>query len=697
MSLTGMAQVITGINQLIEVTGRIASFAAKPVEIVQNLINAADEAGRAAQKLGFASVEAFSKFQHAANMADVSNESFTAGVKNLDKALAAAAANPMSETAQAFAAIGFSAVDAAGKLKTPEQSILELSDRFAGFTDDANKSSLALKIFGRAGIEMIPMLNMGAAAIREAGAEIDGIGKDESEQAKQFNENLKRLHAVIVDMGNTIVKALLPYLSEFSAWLVKLQKDSGFFAAVAGTIIDVLKWLAVAAYDVYITFKILGTIIGSVAAAVSLEFDSSIRASVQLVGIWFSALKGIGSQLLNVAKTAGTAAQAMMKFATGDYLAALDLAKKGASDFGKEAASVGKIISGAVVDSGNVMLDKYAKDFADAKAIAKGAAKDIAADLIKLGTFTLDIFSPKTPKPQEAPFEKQPTPGVPDQAWLAAIEKSRKEAADLDRQFNLAVIEGIDRARLAEQYRFDDEQKQIKSLTIDEMQKNALLEKAYAAHQVAMTKIEKQGVDSRRALNIQAMDAIGGMFGSLSTLAQTFGKRGFEMAKGFSYAQAVINVAEGATKALAQGGFLGIVMMAAVLAAGAAQIATIANAKPQGVAHGGLDFVPGEQTFLLQRGERVIQPKANRDLTDFLSNFSADAARWDFGITPLQFSGSRNNGSQTGEWIGTASSDSNESGRVIELSIDGYKIGRVLWELSRNGRLQIAESAVRSV
>ena len=157
MSLAGMAQVITGINQLIEVTGRIASFAAKPVEIVQNLINAADQAGKEAQKLGFASVEAFSKFQHAANMADVSNESFTNGVKNLDKTLAAAAANPMSEAAQAFAAIGFSAVDAAGKVKTPERAILELSDRFSGFTDDANKSALALKIFGRAGIDMIPL------------------------------------------------------------------------------------------------------------------------------------------------------------------------------------------------------------------------------------------------------------------------------------------------------------------------------------------------------------------------------------------------------------------------------------------------------------------------------------------------------------------------------------------------------------
>src|SRR5439155_1986004 len=230
---------------------------AKPVNLDQQLIDAAHQAGSNAQKLGFASVEAFSKFEHAASLANVSNESFVTGVKNLDKTLAAAAANPMSEAAQAFAAIGFSAADAAGKLKTPERAILELSDKFSGFTDDANKSALALKIFGRAGIEMIPLLNQGAAAIRDAGAEIDGVNKDEAEQAKQFNDNLKRLHAVMIDMANTVVKSLLPYLAEFSAWLVKLQKDSGFFVAVAGTIIDVLKWLAVAAYDVYVTFKIL--------------------------------------------------------------------------------------------------------------------------------------------------------------------------------------------------------------------------------------------------------------------------------------------------------------------------------------------------------------------------------------------------------------------------------------------------------
>jgi hypothetical protein len=40
-------------------------------------------------------------------------------------------------------------------------------------------------------------------------------------------------------------------------------------------------------------------------------------------------------------------------------------------------------------------------------------------------------------------------------------------------------------------------------------------------------------------------------------------------------------------------------------------------------AHGGLDFVPSEQTYLLDRGERVLSPKQNTDLTDFLSEQGA--------------------------------------------------------------------------
>jgi hypothetical protein len=50
-----------------------------------------------------------------------------------------------------------------------------------------------------------------------------------------------------------------------------------------------------------------------------------------------------------------------------------------------------------------------------------------------------------------------------------------------------------------------------------------------------------------------------------------------------------------------------------------AQVAQIAKQKPP-TAHTGLDFVPREQTYLLSKGERVVQPQANRDLTEFLQS-----------------------------------------------------------------------------
>lgn len=54
-------------------------------------------------------------------------------------------------------------------------------------------------------------------------------------------------------------------------------------------------------------------------------------------------------------------------------------------------------------------------------------------------------------------------------------------------------------------------------------------------------------------------------------------------------------------------------------AVGLAHGATIGALAPvAGAAHGGLENVPSESTFLLNKGERVLSPNQNRDLTDFL-------------------------------------------------------------------------------
>ena len=92
--------------------------------------------------------------------------------------------------------------------------------------------------------------------------------------------------------------------------------------------------------------------------------------------------------------------------------------------------------------------------------------------------------------------------------------------------------------------------------------------------------------------------AIGAGKEVLNALAQQ-NKAAFQAAKALAITEAIINTAQGATKALAQGGIFGPILAGLVIAAGAAQIATI-NAqqyqgrKTGGVVQKGTPYVVGE-------------------------------------------------------------------------------------------------------
>lgn len=86
---------------------------------------------------------------------------------------------------------------------------------------------------------------------------------------------------------------------------------------------------------------------------------------------------------------------------------------------------------------------------------------------------------------------------------------------------------------------------------------------------------EQYGAAAQRAHMLAASSTLGAVGQITSTLAGAF-----ENNKAFAVANAVINTAEGVTKALAQGGMFAFPMAAAVAAAGAAQIGSILSAKP---------------------------------------------------------------------------------------------------------------------
>lgn len=191
-------------------------------------------------------------------------------------------------------------------------------------------------------------------------------------------------------------------------------------------------------------------------------------------------------------------------------------------------------------------------------------------------------------------------------------------------------------------------------------------ETLFTIHQKEMTKVQKAQADARKKIldeerrkNLQniatGLDATASMFGSLATLIQATGKKNFELAQGFRYAEAVVHTAAGIARAYADYTFpVSAIIAATVAAAGAAQIATIASAKPP-QAHSGLTSVPETGTYLLKQEERVLAPEQNRDLTAFLN------------------SGGGGGGS---------------------VMIDGRRLGEVIYAMSKDGRVKIDGRAI---
>src|ERR1700687_1506834 len=116
------------------------------------------------QKAGV-STEAFSALQFAAKQSNVDVEALSKGMKFLSKAMLDTGTGG-TKTAKFFEALGVSVTESNGTLRQTDQVLLDLAEIFSHMPDGAEKTGIALKLFGKAGSDMIPMLNQGKAGLQ---------------------------------------------------------------------------------------------------------------------------------------------------------------------------------------------------------------------------------------------------------------------------------------------------------------------------------------------------------------------------------------------------------------------------------------------------------------------------------------------------------------------------------------------------
>ena len=197
--------------------------------IGKRAIDAADNLKDLSQRTGVG-VPILSKFGAAAEDSGSSIDEVAKSMGRLSKGIV----DPASKTNEALKAIGISSTDAQGNIRGVDAIMLDLADRFAKMPDGAEKTALAMELFGKSGMNMIPMLNSGREAIGQYSATID---TEMAEAADKFNDSLNAIARSVAGPFNEAITALLPFITQVANGIAGLAKwFSGLPAPVQGII-----------------------------------------------------------------------------------------------------------------------------------------------------------------------------------------------------------------------------------------------------------------------------------------------------------------------------------------------------------------------------------------------------------------------------------------------------------------------------
>jgi hypothetical protein len=264
-SFNSMASAITGVA---------AAFGAiKVLGFVRDTITAADQIGKLSQKTG-ATTEALSVLGVAASTADLSMEELGNGMKFLSRSVTELQGGSQ-DIAAAFEALGLSAADLKGL--SLDQVFVKIANAQSKFADGAGKTAALMKIFGRSGEELIPLLSdLADGGFEKARVKAEKLGlvlgRDATQAAQDFNDRMTDLKNAAAGLATRLIPLVegITKMADKIVQFVEAHPDlaqfgaDAFIAAAAATALAAgLGLAAVAALALGSAFiPIIGTIAG---------------------------------------------------------------------------------------------------------------------------------------------------------------------------------------------------------------------------------------------------------------------------------------------------------------------------------------------------------------------------------------------------------------------------------------------------
>lgn len=191
----------------------IAGFAGNAVvDFVKSQLDMADALNDTSQKLGVASDD-LERWQFVAQMSGSSAEGMAASLGFLNKAMGQAEEGS-KEVVAAFAKLGVETKNADGSARELGDVLPDIVENWNKLESQGQKTTIAMKLFGKSGTQLIPMLNAGGEAASDLLAQFEELGGATPQafidKAAEVNDELDKQKRAVRMLGIQITSALLP-------------------------------------------------------------------------------------------------------------------------------------------------------------------------------------------------------------------------------------------------------------------------------------------------------------------------------------------------------------------------------------------------------------------------------------------------------------------------------------------------------
>jgi len=225
----GASKVVGGLTKGVATAAVAITAASTAVALVaRSSFEFADAIGKVSTRTGIAT-DTVQAFQIAAvesgssvEIANKSLEKFTRSVGDAQRGL--------KTQADIFKDLGVSITDANGATKSMDVLLREVSDGMAGLQSQSEKATVAANLFGRAGIQIVDILDNGGAAFDAYIDKAKAYGLVLSEkgirQSEKFNDTLAFINRQFKTATAAISIAFLPILQDLATAFKELTKET---------------------------------------------------------------------------------------------------------------------------------------------------------------------------------------------------------------------------------------------------------------------------------------------------------------------------------------------------------------------------------------------------------------------------------------------------------------------------------------